>query len=84
VTKHSPGPWHWVHFMETLSDAEGKRVMTFMPYADKGWTCETDARLIAAAPELLDVLKKILALASCPAMDDLAAEAAALVERIER
>lgn len=55
--KHSPGPWTWRYFMETLVDAKGEEVMTFMPYAAKGWVCEADARLIAAAPELLAALK---------------------------
>jgi len=53
--------------METLQDADGRRVITFMPYADKGWTSEADARLIAAAPELLEALKAHLAYcAQCP------------------
>jgi len=47
--------------METLADAKDNRVMTFMPYADKGWMCETDARLLAAAPDLLAMLKRVVA-----------------------
>lgn len=65
--KHTPGPWHWVdrgHYyrLETLDGYE---------IADDGSSCgeyggwmyspdEPNARLIAAAPELLEALQEAI------------------------
>lgn len=53
VEKHTPGPWEW----------DGK--FTVCITADDGTTCfrtrREDARLIAAAPELLAALKDVIA-----------------------
>lgn len=64
---HSPGPWTWRYFGETLhmpqvANANGDDVITFMPRSQKGVEMsEADARLIAAAPELLEALTELIA-----------------------
>lgn len=92
MSKHSPGPWVWRYFKETLviDDASGENVITFMPLAIKGHAVtDADARLIAAAPELLDALKwamKILdAQNPCDGCGPSCSnhKARALIERIE-
>lgn len=65
TTKHAPGPWRWGdHFLGLYSSASGKEegdVLTWRPYENMWLTfCESreaNARLIAAAPELLEALR---------------------------
>ncbi len=48
--KHTPGPWVWEASAGMIVDAEGRIVID----VDPGMSCEeADARLIAAAPDLL-------------------------------
>lgn len=61
--KHTPGPW----FYQERSDAythivrgDGNRFITQLAQDTSG-EAEANARLIAAAPELLDVVKRIAA-----------------------
>ena len=86
MSAHSPGPWTWRYFKETLIvnvvDGVGEEVITFMPYADKGWISEADARLVAAAPELLAALRDLVDSGLCVSHPECAA-ARALIARIE-
>ena len=53
--KTSPGPWKWEHESD-LVDRDGRGVITLSavsPYDDD------DMRLIAAAPEMLELLRKV-------------------------
>lgn len=61
MAEHSPGPWRWVDHNAVelyLDDADGKTVLCF-------WTSEgrvpseADARLLAAAPEMLKLLRYV-------------------------
>jgi len=73
--KHSPGPWRW-HDGD-LVDAKGASPMRA---DDRGVYAlnEADARLIAAAPELLDAVKRLLEHTDLPPAD-----IEALVRRVE-
>ena len=58
-TKHTPGPWH------TAGD-QGVQIRSQRDQIAKVWTMrgnewKANARLIAAAPELLEALKAVLA-----------------------
>jgi len=66
-TKHTPGPWSYrkagKHFyIDAHSPDYGNRVteVRFASNADTGWTSEANAKLIAAAPELLEALQAML------------------------
>ena len=59
--QHTPAPWHWDgDGFNSLFDAKG-RMLLYYTNRDDGVHCENefDASLIAAAPELLDVLQGI-------------------------
>jgi hypothetical protein len=63
VIGHTPGPW--VARLSASRDSwlieYGDRAELAMVYVEGDQTaCEADARLIAAAPELLDALKRIV------------------------
>lgn len=73
TTKHTPGPWHIYDYERTenepfsryqIRNAGGEPVAMGSNYGDFGvfaWTSETklaNARLIAAAPDLLEALEK--------------------------
>ncbi len=64
--KHTPGPWH-LNGVDTIISVKGNRTVA------KVFHPEADARLIAAAPELLEALDEIDAHASesAPYSDDL-------------
>lgn len=53
MNKHTPGPWRWDN--DHLVAAEA--FVLSLDQEDIGYTSEADARLIAAAPDLLDVAK---------------------------
>ena len=56
-SKHTPGPW-WIAGEGTIRSGTGKRDRDAGWIADVNWrNRDANARLIAAAPELLDALK---------------------------
>jgi len=64
--KATPGPWEWdkpmSNYKHLISD-NGTYVLSSDEYAGSAWIeidNEADARLIAAAPELLEALKAIM------------------------
>ena len=63
MNKHTPGPWRMrTHdLMQRIETCEGHTVA--IPAMNDGVpaiSCSANARLIAAAPELLDALNKLL------------------------
>jgi hypothetical protein len=95
--EHSPGPWRWDekndHGSPLVYAADGTRVVAFHQgdyNSEPWWEVEAaNARLIAAAPELLEALAALLAWDNCECghphceRGKAAAEARALVRRIE-
>lgn len=76
MIKHTPGPWEWVckWASYTLVASNGQTVADdgsagneYSPSIDPGDNGESgaNARLIAAAPDLLDALQDALAAAEC-------------------
>ncbi|RQG53721.1 hypothetical protein IPC203_24835 [Pseudomonas aeruginosa] len=64
MMKHTPGPWQWSNG-RLLHNVPGEYSDTILDIQDKVWRpTEEDARLIAAAPELLDALVNLLPLIS--------------------
>lgn len=66
ATDHTPGPWHWGAFDLTdrlfiahQDDADPEHT-SFLAEMQKYNGNEADARLIAAAPELLEALQALL------------------------
>lgn len=58
MTQHTPGPWTLHEGNTAVNGADGHLVAScgFLPYRNK-WDSEDNARLIAAAPELLGTLE---------------------------
>ena len=59
---HTPGPWHWTdhispHLSVYASDGNSAVKITEPFYKDGAGVAEANARLIAAAPDLLEVAK---------------------------
>jgi hypothetical protein len=68
--RHTPGPWHLrpvrpAHSTRTVRDEQGSEIAFLQPdyvsFADADERTEANARLIAAAPEILEALKAMLA-----------------------
>lgn len=61
--KHTPGPWVWGEDFSGLGSANGE-VLTYLDYEGMwlsyGINRQANARLIAAAPELLEALEHIM------------------------
>src|SRR5262245_59246736 len=69
MSKHTSGPWHAVPFLVgsgmTVKDGTGHSVVTtasFRPWEET----EANARLIAAAPDLLSALREFVAINDRP------------------
>jgi hypothetical protein len=77
MSAHSPGPWRWAERDgdDCLLDAAGEEVI-----AGERACLSADARLIAAAPELLEALRGVLLR---PLAQEPIAAACALIRRIE-
>lgn len=61
TSKHTPGPWSWQTNQAnrvSIDGPDGAEVVRAEEYAGSAWVevSEDDARLIAAAPELLEAL----------------------------
>lgn len=60
-TKHTPGPWMVRKMREHYAiESETRRVAEVRHASGPDWDSELDARLIAAAPELLEALRSCL------------------------
>ena len=60
TTRHTPGPWAADNGIIRRADGCGIAIMTNVQSDDElGPEREADARLIAAAPELLEALKRV-------------------------
>lgn len=59
-TKHTPGPWKWGGHYAAMTGGNGEEVFTTEPYEGMwlsyGDSQDANARLVAAAPELLEAL----------------------------
>ena len=59
--KHTPGPWQWTqHFDPTISIYKDGFGQIARLYDSSAGTGKANARLIAAAPDLLDALEGII------------------------
>lgn len=67
MAKHTPGPWVTMKDGEA-GDADGNKVGIFRVIGNNNLVCEScyeaDARLIAAAPELVEALERFCQIAS--------------------
>lgn len=79
--QHTPGPWHAMPFKggETIYAADSHRVAECLASGKHGEAAEANARLIAAAPELLAALQNILA--ANPDLAEVADEARAAIAK---
>lgn len=85
MSKHSPGPWHWeidkkkTHGCDWPSDANRKWVFWT---EEPAWlkVSDEDKRLIASAPEMLELLRELEAEPNATAWKD---EIRALLKRID-
>ena len=60
MSKHTPGPWQWTqHFDPTISIYKDGFGQIARLYDSSAGTGKANARLIAAAPDLLDALKAL-------------------------
>ncbi len=61
MSKHTPGPWQWTqHFDPTISIYKDGFGQIARLYDSSAGTGKANARLIAAAPDLLDALEDLL------------------------
>ncbi|MGC6958483.1 hypothetical protein ACP0JK_26525 [Pseudomonas aeruginosa] len=60
MSKHTPGPWQWSNG-RLLHNVPGEYSDTILDIQDKVWRpTEEDARLIAAAPDMLEALQSCI------------------------
>lgn len=60
MSHHTPGPWVYDKNQETFTGADGSSVMTLGDcWPQGGDPNDWDAKLIVAAPDLLDALERI-------------------------
>src|SRR4051812_36082664 len=57
-TAHTPGPWLAEANDSSVFDSEGREVADCLTFPFSGEVAEANARLIAAAPELYEVLRE--------------------------
>ena len=60
MSKHTPGPWKASALGRTVTDGAEQVVCRPSAYANNAERQVANARLIAAAPELLDALQEIV------------------------
>jgi hypothetical protein len=74
MSKHTPGPWKWNKNYHGLDGPRGEAILDYAAYEGMwvpdyaGDWAEANARLIAAAPELLEALQMLLV--ACDTSDD--------------
>lgn len=79
--KHSPGPW--TEECNLIKGPTGHNIIALIQYTESGYV-RANARLIAAAPELLSALKSILPLAIHTSPQDVTVGAAiAAIDKAE-
>jgi hypothetical protein len=82
-TRHTPGPWKWNEHYNGL-EGVGQSVLKYADYEGM-WLSfnnyEADAQLIAAAPELLAALERVVNEAADDDMDDWFANARAAIAK---
>jgi hypothetical protein len=61
TTKHTAGPWHIARFEASTVEIRNERGLIVAEVGDSSVEDEADARLIAAAPELLEALDILVA-----------------------
>ena len=76
---HSPGPWSWDEEGYDLTASNGRKVISQSVDSD---TREADRHLLAAAPDMLDVLCRIKA-ATGSITDDCWAQMMAAISRAQ-
>ena len=62
TTRHTPGPWDWTafnHGLCTVTHDKGSGIENDCELIAQGYMGEANARLIAAAPDLLNALKGV-------------------------
>lgn len=59
TTKHTPGPWHIARFDATTVEIRSERGLIVAEVGNTSTEDDANARLIAAAPELLSALQRI-------------------------
>lgn len=68
-TKYTPGPWEWGLDYYGLYSADGSDVLSYGNYEGMwlsyGQSREANARLIAAAPEMVESLRELRDYVSC-------------------
>jgi hypothetical protein len=64
-TNHTPGPWEWQHDYESSPNwcSIMTKIGNKLTYIADVYRGEADARLIAAAPDMLEALEALLPLA---------------------
>ena len=73
MTQHTPGPWqYWPSIGQVNRPGDPNQICNIPPNGDKKPADENDAnaRLIAAAPELLEACKAILDIDNPPAGEE--------------
>ena len=58
--KHTPGPWEWNDATDIYDPRTGATICEFYRTPREGTVQMANARLIAAAPDMLEVLKQAL------------------------
>ena len=77
MSKHTPGPWQWTqHFDPTISIYKDGFGQIARLYDSSAGTGKANARLIAAAPDLLDALEFVMNRLVDKHEDDIAAQKA--------
>jgi hypothetical protein len=62
MSKHTPGPWKFDKYHETLLGKDGEVVIDFEPYEGMyfvGDKQDANVRLIEAAPEMYELLREV-------------------------
>ena len=64
MNQHTPAPWEWAENYNGLTGPDQEEVLTYQTYEGMwlsfGVSQEANARLIAAAPDLLEALQDML------------------------